>query len=149
MVFGVVVRKVGSSRHPVDEELSLSDSILDPIKAHINGFGSLLFDGLVGKTHCHGIVNLDWSGWLWVPQFNEGVADGDCFLAIEERGTDLGFRGRGHDVAHDLGEGEKRSIEWRNGKRGDIRVEGCIAEEIMSSCATAGFGFTQVRSIGV
>ena len=89
MVFGVVVGKVGSAGHPVDEELSLSDSILDPIKAHINGFGSLLFDGLVGKTHGHGIVNLDWRGWLWVSQFNEGVADGGGFLAIEERGSNI------------------------------------------------------------
>ncbi len=50
MVFGMVVSKVFRTGSPVDDELFLSDAILDPIKTHVHGFGAFLFDRVVGEA---------------------------------------------------------------------------------------------------
>ena len=66
MMLGVVVAKVSDARLQVDEELTFSCAIVYPIKAHINHFWSFLFDGFVGKAVGGRVVDLDWSGRLWV-----------------------------------------------------------------------------------
>ena len=66
MILGVVVSKVGDTRLPVDEELTLACAIACPIKAHVNHFRSFLLDGVVGKSVGGRVVDLDWSGRLWV-----------------------------------------------------------------------------------
>ena len=71
MVLGVIVAHVSDVRLPVDEELTLACAFAYPIKAHINLFRSFLLDGVVGKAVGGGVVNLDWSVRLWVPQFAE------------------------------------------------------------------------------
>ena len=50
MILGVVVSKVGDSRLPVDEELTLDCAIPYPIKAHVDRFRSFLVDGVVGEA---------------------------------------------------------------------------------------------------
>ena len=45
MVFCRVVTKVNGARGPVDMELSLVDAVSEPVEAHVNGFGSVLFYG--------------------------------------------------------------------------------------------------------
>ena len=50
MMIGVVVAKVGDSRLPVDEELTLACAIAYRIKAHVDRFQSFLFDGVVGEA---------------------------------------------------------------------------------------------------
>ena len=66
MILGVVVAKVGDTRLPVDEELVLACAIAYPIKAHVDPFQSLLLDGIFGEAISGRVVNLDWSGRLWV-----------------------------------------------------------------------------------
>ena len=39
-----VIRKVVTARFPMDYELALLDSVSNPVKAHVNGFGPFLFD---------------------------------------------------------------------------------------------------------
>ena len=66
MMLGVLVAKVGDARMPVDEELALACAIAYPIKEHVNRFRSFLIDGVVGKAVGGRVVDLDWSGTLWV-----------------------------------------------------------------------------------
>ena len=66
MMLGVVVAKVGDARLPVDEELALACVIAYPIKAHFDRFWSFLLDGVVGEAVSSGVVDLDWSGRVWV-----------------------------------------------------------------------------------
>ena len=74
VVLGVIVGKIGRPRPPVDEELSLASPVLDPIKAHVHGFGSFLLDGIVGKTFGGGVVDLH-GGWrLWMAHFLQGTS---------------------------------------------------------------------------
>ena len=71
MVLGVIVTQVSDAGMSVDEELPLACAVADPIKAHVNRFRSFLLDGVVGEAVDGGVVDLDWSGRLWVPQFTE------------------------------------------------------------------------------
>ena len=69
MVLGVIVAQVCDAGMPVDEELTLSCMVADPIKAHVDRFLSFFLDGVVGEAVGCGVVNLDWRGRLWVPHF--------------------------------------------------------------------------------
>ena len=71
MMLGVIVAQVSDDGLPVDEELALACAVAHPIKAHVNRFRSFLLDGVVGKAVGGGVVELDWRGRLWVPQFAE------------------------------------------------------------------------------
>ena len=67
VMFGEVVSEVVGTAPPVHEELPLFDTIFDPVKTHIHGFGSSLFHGAVCDAGGTGVVCLDGSGGLWVP----------------------------------------------------------------------------------
>ena len=71
MVLGVIVSQAIDARLTVDEELTLACTVAYLIKAHVNRFRSFLLDGVIGEAVGGGVVNLDWRGWLWVPQFAE------------------------------------------------------------------------------
>ena len=71
MVLGMIVAQVCDAGLPVDEELTLSCMVVDPIKAHVDRFLSFFLDGVVGKAVGSEVVYLDWCGRLWVPQFTE------------------------------------------------------------------------------
>ena len=66
MILGVVVAKVSDTRLPVDEELSLACAITCPIKAHVDRFQTFLLDGVAGEAVGGRVVDLNWSGGLWV-----------------------------------------------------------------------------------
>ena len=71
MVLGVIVAQVSDSGLPVDEELTLARAVAYPIKPHIDRFQSFVLDGVVSEAVSGGVVDLDWSGRLWVTQFAE------------------------------------------------------------------------------
>ena len=71
MVLGVILAQVSDAGLPVDEELTLACLVAYPIKAHVDCFCSFLLDGVVGETVSGEVVDLDWHGRLWVPQFAE------------------------------------------------------------------------------
>jgi hypothetical protein len=52
----------------VHHEVPLRDPVTDPIKAHVTGFGSALFDGAVGYASSAGVVGLDGDWGLRVAQ---------------------------------------------------------------------------------
>ena len=68
----------------MQEKLALFDAIAHPVKAHVHGFGSALFDGTVGDAGGAGIVGLDWSGCLWMAHVMKRGAKHGGFFAIEE-----------------------------------------------------------------
>jgi hypothetical protein len=58
MVLGVVITMVVGPRAPVDKELALAGPVLDPIKSHVDGLRSFLFDGVIRKAFRSGVVDL-------------------------------------------------------------------------------------------
>ena len=55
-VLGEVVTNIGAARALVNEEISMTGVILNPIKLHVNGFGYILFDGVIVKSCGSGVV---------------------------------------------------------------------------------------------
>jgi hypothetical protein len=84
MMIHMTVSKVYRAGLSVDEELALPDMILDPIKMHIHGFGSFLFDHVIGESCGSGIIGLHWCWWLRMANFIEGDAERNGFLLVEE-----------------------------------------------------------------
>ena len=70
MVFCVVVASVLRAWSPKNAELFLCSTILEPVVAHVHGFGAFVFGGFVGDANSGGVVGLDGCGWLWVSQFH-------------------------------------------------------------------------------
>ena len=66
MMLGVIFAQVSDARLPVDEEPTLACAIVYPIKAHVDRFRSFLLGGVVGEAVDGRVVDLDWSGRLWV-----------------------------------------------------------------------------------
>ena len=66
---GEIIGIILLARVPVDEKLTLINSVPDPVEAHVNRFGSALFDLVEGQADCHFIVGLNGSGRLRVAHF--------------------------------------------------------------------------------
>ena len=111
VMFCVVVSHVFGTRGPKDVELSLFDTVLYPIKSHVNRFGADLFASFIGNGNGSCVVDLDWSCGLWVAEFFEGGTDGYGLFAVVEGGSNFSFCGRGHDIFEDFGYGEDGAIE--------------------------------------
>ena len=58
MVFGEVIGTIGGAWTPKNVELALADPITDPIKTHVDGFGPLLFHGVIGNAAGGAVVGL-------------------------------------------------------------------------------------------
>ena len=85
MMFRELIRTVQNTLLPIDMELALPDTIANPIKRHVHGFGPFLFYSVVGDTTCRAVVHDNWCWWLKkMTQFLQDVADRICFLAIVE-----------------------------------------------------------------
>ena len=59
VVFGEIICKITFAWSPMDSELSLFLAISKPIKAHVHGFRSLLFDCVIHNAFGTGIVDND------------------------------------------------------------------------------------------
>lgn len=110
MMLGEIIGTVGFARFPENMELALADSVPYPIKAHVNSFGTLLFDSVISNASGSGVISLERGGWLRVPKFFKGNADGASVFSIKEQGTKFSFSGTGKDRAHDLAEDVKGTI---------------------------------------
>ena len=49
-MFGKIIAKIIFTRSPVDEELTLVDTIADPEKSHIHTFGLIFSDVVIDDT---------------------------------------------------------------------------------------------------
>ena len=98
-MLGEVIGKVFGSLLPVQAGLILLDAAAHSAETHVKGFGALPAhvaseDALGGCA-----VGIDQGGQLRVAHFDEGCADGNSLLAIEENLSSFGFRGGSHDGA--------------------------------------------------
>ena len=50
VMFCVKVRKIGYAWLPVDEDLAAAGTVVDPVETNVDGFGALLFDGVICKS---------------------------------------------------------------------------------------------------
>ena len=46
-MFCVIIFQIGYAWLPVDEELAASGAVAYPVEAYVDGFGELLFDGVI------------------------------------------------------------------------------------------------------
>ena len=149
VVLGVVISKIGHPRLPVDKELPLVGPVLDPIKLHVDGLGSFLFDGVVCKTLSSGVVDLHGGGRLWMAHFLKRCADGDGLLPIGVGGGTFRFCSGSHDGFDDLREGVDGALWcWRCFWL-LVGGWGPITEKEMSTGTTAGLGLGQVAAVAV
>jgi len=58
MVLGEVVGPILDARSPKDVELALAHLVAYPIKPHVDGFGALLFNGVIGNAAGCAVVGL-------------------------------------------------------------------------------------------
>ncbi len=56
--------------------------IAEPIESHVNRFGAVLFDSVVGNAAGSVVVSLDRHGWLGMAQFGQGDTNGADVLGI-------------------------------------------------------------------
>ena len=66
MVFREIICAIVAAFFPTNHKLALADTVADPVKAHVIGFGSFLFDSVIGDTGGGAVVRLDWGGGLGV-----------------------------------------------------------------------------------
>ena len=111
------------------------------MEAHVHGFGALLFDSVVEDAFAGGVVSSNWSGWLFVAKFDEGLADGATCLGVVEAASDFGFGGTGHDISEDVNIGMNGSVDgW---------IVGVVTEKVVASAARAGFGDAKVGGVSM
>ena len=105
-----IIREIVGAFAPVDKKLALAYAVTYPIKTHVHGFGSSLFDGFVGDTGGTGVVGLDRCRCLWMSHVSQRVAQHGGFLPVVEKGCEFGFGGGGKD----------------SGDNGGVDVDGAI-----------------------
>ena len=102
MVLAKIVALVDRARTPKNVKLTLGDTILDPVKAHVNGLGTTLTDVVVGDANGSAVVSLHRSGRLGVTKLLETNANGLGILAVVEGSGKFSFRSTGKHFLGDL-----------------------------------------------
>jgi hypothetical protein len=87
MMFRAIITQIQGAWCPIDVELFLVYTILDPIKAHVHCLGTFEFDSFVDYPCGCGIISLEWRGRLWMIEFKECLADWHGLLAVDEKGA--------------------------------------------------------------
>jgi hypothetical protein len=102
MMFRDIITQIQGAWCPIDVELFLVYTILDPIKVHVHCLGTFEFDSFVDYPCGCGIISLKWRGRLWMIEFKECLADWHGLLAVDEKGTGFRFGGGGHGMLDDF-----------------------------------------------
>ena len=114
-MFGIVVSFVVFAGCPVEVELSLGDSVFEPVVKHIKSFGSfhskLRAKNVVGS----GVVGFERRAiyWLLVAQFFKSSDHGNSILSAEEKSAGFSFGSRGRDTFECLAENVDGAIVFR------------------------------------
>ena len=135
-MFADVVTHISGARGPIYEEHILVDSVTDPVKTHVDGFGGFLFESRVGKADGRRVVDLDRGGWLGMSHFLEANAEWDGIFSGEEGGANFRLCSGAHDIFHDFGENMNDSVGEGHG--GFIGIGERVAEEV--DCGSAAMG---------
>ena len=100
MMLGEIIGLVDAAFAPINEKLSLSNAIANPIEAHVDGFGASLLDGIVSDTTCSAIVGLDGRCRLDMSQFFECNPHGTNFFGVMKNAGNFGFSCTGDNFFH-------------------------------------------------
>ena len=76
---------------PKHVKLAVAHTVTDPVKAHVNGFGPLLFDSIGGDASGGAVVSLDRRCRLGVAEFFKADTDWASFFTIVIHATKFGF----------------------------------------------------------
>ena len=87
VMFSKVVSKVILPSVPINAKLALFGPVTEPVEAHINGLGALLFHSIVDNAIGSIVVSLEQGGWLGEPHGAQTITDRHCFLSIHEEGS--------------------------------------------------------------
>ena len=119
-------------------KLALGKAVSEPVETYVDGFGSILFDGVVEDTICRAVVCSDSGRGLFVSQFNKGDAVWDCRTGIQVACTDFSFCSKSEDNLHD----------GDNGAEGDVdELSIFVATEEEAACLASGSAGNKVGSI--
>jgi hypothetical protein len=91
MVFCEIICQILKTWSPVSFKLAFFHSILDPVKAHVHGFCTLLFDCTISVSCCSGVVSFHWCGGLIVPQLLQCRSEDSSCLCIYENCSNFCF----------------------------------------------------------
>ena len=109
-MLGEVIGKIFSSLLPVQVGLVVLDVEVHTVETHVKVFRAPPVH-VAGEDAVGGrAVGFDWGGRLRVAHFDEGCADGNILLAVEENRSSFGLCGGSHDVADGLTFGEYHPI---------------------------------------
>ena len=146
-VFGEVIGKVFSSLLTVEAKSFLLDAIPHPVEAHVKCFGDFQVH-VAGEDSMRGFaVSFYFSGRLMMTHLNQGRADGNSLLDVEEYRTGFSIGGGCHDGADGLALGG----DWAvcSGSR-PYGGRGCIVVQILISCSTTVcFSINKIRCVTV
>ena len=136
MMFCRIVGHVTLSWFPMDNKLFTGDTIFQPIKSHIDGFGAFLFNRASEDTLSGDVIGREWRWWLRMAHLDKALSDWQDGLSVYVQGTNFGFGGRSHDVLDDFCEDQKGTIEEL--------LTVFVAEEILSTHPAMGFRADEV-----
>ena len=84
IMFSELITKFHVLWFPFYLKVLLFQLIANPIKVHVHGFCSFLFDSSYHYTICRGIICDDFSGLLWVSHISQGCPNLLKFFGIVE-----------------------------------------------------------------
>ena len=93
VVLGEVVGHIFVAWAPVDKELALVDSVLDPVETHVHGFGFASVNSAISDTCSCGVIGLDGCCWLQMFHLDESGAESGAVSGIVEQTSKFGFGG--------------------------------------------------------
>jgi hypothetical protein len=111
-MLGKTVGEIVFTSTPMNYELALLDSVADPVKSHVYGFGPTLFDCSVGDASGACIVGLDGCCSLRMAHFFKCNAERDTVMSVLEYGAKFCFGGGCHDAMHDGANGLDGAVVW-------------------------------------
>jgi hypothetical protein len=93
MMFGEIISQIVTAFAPVDMELVLLLSIFEPVKTHVDGFGTALFHCVIDDTGGTAVVDLERCRGLGMSHVFQDDSKNDPFAGIVETRTEFGFGG--------------------------------------------------------
>lgn len=137
VMLGEVVCLVLSTRAPNDVEVSLIDSVTNPVVPHVDRFRSSLLHFIICDAPCAFVVCGDWGGRLGMTEVVESGAEGFGVFGVVEERAEFCFGCGGKDVLHRGRDDVDRAIDGRLffvGPGGTRRVKGTRGQEEMAAC---------------
>ena len=79
-----VVSKIILTSVPINTELALLRSVVEPVEPHVHCLGLLLFYCIIDDTIGSIVVSFEWGGWLGEFHGPQTITDCHGFLGIHE-----------------------------------------------------------------